>query len=637
MMSTQPLMLAPSQEQQERSTRRTRQYTFLSSPSWTLWACLIISLLVRVWLVIHTHGVIEGDEALVGIQAQHILQGERPVYFYAQPYMGSLEAYILALLFAIAGSSVWTLRAEPILLSLLLVWLTWCIAGTLARRLPFYARQWFRTVAAFFAALPPLYDIVLEMRTYGGYIETLILMLLLLLAAVRLTQRWHQASWYELALRWAAIGLIVGVGFWVYALIIMAVLCVSLWIAGFCVIESFKLVFQRVQRPQWSALSIVRGLAFLPIAIPPALFGAAPALYWGATNHWVNVTYLLNNSADSSHNRLSTILSVTHLYVTCTAPRVIGGAVPTEPFVSVAHPHLLTPSLVVGVLCMTVVVILFAVSLLWHHPLLVQTRHVVGLPLLFAVCTALVFCTANISADGLGAMCGPKDLVGRYGAPLLLALPFFIATLFTLAVQWIYHQGKRTNNTFDHDTYTSATQMLSRSRVTLVGQVLLALVLLLALSIQAFAYTQASPNYLFQTSGCVIAPFMDTSIINYMQREHIHYAWATSWVGNPITFETQSKIIVIDPRLVAYAPWYINRIPAYTSAVADAKRASVLLLAPQNAQQPSLLQRLSREHISYRVARFPSEPGYELLVITPLNHTISPKEISDTGVRFGGC
>ena len=57
---------------------------FLRSP---LWICLILALSVRIWLVIHTHGIIEGDEALVGIQAQHILQGEHPIYFYAQPYM----------------------------------------------------------------------------------------------------------------------------------------------------------------------------------------------------------------------------------------------------------------------------------------------------------------------------------------------------------------------------------------------------------------------------------------------------------------------------------------------------------------------------------------------------------------------
>ena len=43
--------------------------------------------------------------------------------------MGSLEAYLMARIFAIVGPSVWALRAEPILLSLVVVWLTWKLAA----------------------------------------------------------------------------------------------------------------------------------------------------------------------------------------------------------------------------------------------------------------------------------------------------------------------------------------------------------------------------------------------------------------------------------------------------------------------------------------------------------------------------
>ena len=192
---------------------------------------------------------------------------------------------------------------------------------------------------------------------------------------------------------------------------------------------------------------------------------------------------------------------------------------------------------------------------------------------------------------------------------------------------------------YTYDTGKAVTERAVRSSLhtILSWQALLALVLILYVSIQSFAYIQASPNYLFQTSGCVIAPFNNGPIIRYMQQKNIHYAWATSWVGDPITFKTQSHIIVIDPRVVAYYQWYINRIPAYTSAVAQAKHATVLLLVRHGEQHPPLLTRLSSDHTAYHVARFSSEPGYDLLVITPLNHSISPKEISDTGVRFGGC
>ncbi|WP_126594325.1 hypothetical protein [Dictyobacter aurantiacus] len=42
--------------------------------------------------------------------ARHIQQGERPVVFYGQDYMGVLEAYIGAMLFSFMGSSVFALR-----------------------------------------------------------------------------------------------------------------------------------------------------------------------------------------------------------------------------------------------------------------------------------------------------------------------------------------------------------------------------------------------------------------------------------------------------------------------------------------------------------------------------------------------
>ena len=61
--------------------------TALRSP---LWLCFLVAILVRVWLIVHTNGVMDGDEATVGLQAEHILRGEFPVYYYSQAYLGSL-------------------------------------------------------------------------------------------------------------------------------------------------------------------------------------------------------------------------------------------------------------------------------------------------------------------------------------------------------------------------------------------------------------------------------------------------------------------------------------------------------------------------------------------------------------------
>src|SRR6266566_1478246 len=247
---------------------RNRWQTVILSP---LWLCLLLALGIRIWLAYHTHGIIDGDEAMVGIQAEHILRGEHPYYFYGQVYMGSLEAYLIAILFAIAGPSVWMLRAEPILLSLLVVWLTWRLAGALAdaAQLSPFARQMFKTIAALFAAISPLYDTVLELRTLGGYIETFVLMLCLLIAAFQLTRRWQAgAANKELTLRWAGIGFIVGLGYWVNPLIVIAVMAAAIWIVMFCIVKLVQLARQATSESLTSPLSFLKGLLLSVAAIP---------------------------------------------------------------------------------------------------------------------------------------------------------------------------------------------------------------------------------------------------------------------------------------------------------------------------------------------------------------------------------
>jgi len=88
------------------------------------------------------------------------------------------------------------------------------------------------SIAALLAALPPLYDTVLELRTLGGYIEIFIFMLLLMLFAIKLTNRRAAgASRRELAWRWAGIGFIVGLGLWVNPLITYGILAAAIWIS----------------------------------------------------------------------------------------------------------------------------------------------------------------------------------------------------------------------------------------------------------------------------------------------------------------------------------------------------------------------------------------------------------------------
>lgn len=56
----------------------------------------------------------DGDEAIVGLMARHILQGKIPVYFYGQGYMGSLEALVAAGWFVLLGPSITALKLAPL-------------------------------------------------------------------------------------------------------------------------------------------------------------------------------------------------------------------------------------------------------------------------------------------------------------------------------------------------------------------------------------------------------------------------------------------------------------------------------------------------------------------------------------------
>lgn len=642
-----------------------------------LWLCLAIALVVRAWLVIHTQGFIDGDEALVGIQAQHILHGELPVYFYNQPYMGSLEAYLMAAIFAIAGSSVWALRAEPVLLSLVIVWLTWKLAGALADRtqLPLYARQWFMTIAALLAAIPPLYDTVLEMRALGGYVEIFILMLLLLLSSLKLTDRRAAgAPKRELAWCWAGSGFIAGLGFWVNPLIIYGMLAAALWI-GWDFIKAWRDSWATALTTRRRFLRFIAALKqYTPAlaAIPALLIGAAPALTWGASHQWENITYLLQLGGNTplrpgvqAHypTRLSMVFGLTRLYTTCVGPRVIGGALPGEnPMLGLLH----APMLLLSGSCILVTIVLAALSLLRSHPsgytnaiyrIPMTVRRLTGLPLVFAASTTIIFCATRTAAIGLWSC--QYDLAGRYATPLMLVLPFFYAAVFTAAILLAGDSYKtaveQAAETPEPDMSMMGSATMAREEAIdgrlasgqwqgsplqdsatglrlqsgLLG--LLVGFLLVSTLFQACYYGLTDPGSTFQSPYCTLPPANNDAIITYMQREHIHYAWANNWIAYPIVFKTQGSIIISDPLpIIRHIP-ILDRIPAYTDAVQQADRPSLLVFVKRSDPRPQLLRWLDAQNTTYRVARFPAQEGTDVLVVTPLNRTVAP---FDPGVFF---
>src|SRR5215510_4170658 len=97
-----------------------------------LLALVGLGLALRLAVIASPLGEIDGDEAVVGLMARHIaFLGERPVFYYGQPYLGSLEAFSAAPLFVLFNSSTFVLKLVPTAYSLGFAALTAVIARQL--------------------------------------------------------------------------------------------------------------------------------------------------------------------------------------------------------------------------------------------------------------------------------------------------------------------------------------------------------------------------------------------------------------------------------------------------------------------------------------------------------------------------
>ncbi|MDR3574769.1 MAG: hypothetical protein P4L50_12965 [Anaerolineaceae bacterium] len=134
---------------------------------------LIIILLVaaawKAWLLLANAVPFNSDEAVVALMARHILAGERPIFFYGQAYMGSLDAYLVAGGFAIFGQEVWVVRLIQLILYLgtiiTTVWIGHIILGSIKTGL----------VAACLLAIPTVNVTLYTTASLGGYGEALLL------------------------------------------------------------------------------------------------------------------------------------------------------------------------------------------------------------------------------------------------------------------------------------------------------------------------------------------------------------------------------------------------------------------------------------------------------------------------------
>jgi 4-amino-4-deoxy-L-arabinose transferase-like glycosyltransferase len=351
-----------------------------------LLAVMAVALVARVLLLMTGSVSFHSDEAIVALMARHMLQGEFPVFFYGQAYMGSLNAMSTAAGFVVMGESVLAIRIVQLLKFVLFVGTGYWTAWHLSRR------RVVALVAGLLLAVPHTMGAIYTATNIGGYVETLIFGNLMLILAYDLA---YDDVFFSVW-RWLLLGLIAGVAWWTNGLIVVFALPVALVLL--------------VELPRRLRERGGMTVALVLLALTAFIIGGLP---W-----WVY---------DFTHNHAALAMYI---------PAVQGD----DPTFLVGVPDVPLPQKVMGLVLFTVptivglrytwsasyflpviglpVLLLHVAALYW----LIRTdeprlrRGVRGLLLLIAVVLVVIFL-----GTGFGA-----DPTGRYFLPLLLPLAIAI-------------------------------------------------------------------------------------------------------------------------------------------------------------------------------------------------------------------
>jgi hypothetical protein len=186
---------------------------------------------LRLWLIHTQWPAVNADESIIDLMARHILyQGERPIFFWGQDYMGTLQAYLGAGLMHFFGSSIASVRLGTLLLFLLYL----SSMYTLVRLL--YSPA-FALLCMALLSLGSDRMIGVLITANGGYAETMLCgaLIFLLVTHLALTLPAEQARCaLSRLLAYAALGFVVGLGLWSDQLILAAVLTGGVFLLVCC-------------------------------------------------------------------------------------------------------------------------------------------------------------------------------------------------------------------------------------------------------------------------------------------------------------------------------------------------------------------------------------------------------------------
>jgi len=210
------------------------------------------------------------DEAIVALMARHINQGNLPVFFYGQAYMGSLDAILVSLGFRIFGEEIWVIRLVQSLLYIGTVFTTMVLANRLlkSQRTAFYA--------GLIMAVPPINAALYTTVSLGGYGEMLLVGNLLILGGLSIIQQIRDSeSVIEYKLYGGLFLWSIGAGF-------------GFWIIGLTLVYTLPLVILIL----WHLIKKTSWRAILPgaVLLVGGIIGSAP--WWFSAVQTGNFTII---------------------------------------------------------------------------------------------------------------------------------------------------------------------------------------------------------------------------------------------------------------------------------------------------------------------------------------------------------
>ncbi len=281
--------------------------SFAPKLAYRLWIGAILAILLmlglKVGLAAGDRLPFNSDEAVVALMARHILQGARPVFFYGQAYMGSLDAFLVAGAFAWLGQQVWAIRLVQMLLYLGVL-LTSAWIGRQA-----FGSWRVGVLAMLLLAIPSVNVTLYTTVSLGGYGEALLLGNLILLTGMKIGHAFQMYRQPGSLWLWALLGFWIGLGLWAFGLTLVYSLAVLLYLLALA-------LWQPLADAKTAAGAAQARLAFKSLVFPMltltagALMGSAPWWGYALANGFDRLIYELGGGAIAGIEQMPWLLRV---------------------------------------------------------------------------------------------------------------------------------------------------------------------------------------------------------------------------------------------------------------------------------------------------------------------------------------